>query len=683
MDILNQFQPGMIILRVLENNQFSLEHFNDGFASMLGYSRDELQTAFDNGMQLGELVYPADRNRVGRALAHVNEGVHEGKTFRMLNKQHQVIWVVRDCKAVEMEGQSLLYISYTNISKLMGEQLKLEQSDNMWLDITNNMPVGLLIFSQEDDKTTTIAANDSLVEFANYVGHMLDGEMREWSKEELMMLFNQSIYAFCLEDDAYLVREMLEGSKEQSVTNCRFRLRGSSDTNSIWIYSQCSSKQVRDNCRNYYVTFQNVTKEVGQEEELRANHDLLLDMSYHDSLTGVKNRNSYDRYIDFCKKNRQFNVGIVFADVNGLKNINDTMGHLQGDHMIQTFANILIETFSKDYVYRISGDEFVVVIPNIDKAEFQRRMKSVLVRVYDYDDIASVGYIWKESVSDIRRRASQAEQLMYVEKRRYYESKQSVGAKHRPKMLEELMLDLKQGRYAMYLQPKSNIEDARIVGAEALVRKIGADGTVIPPYEFVPLYEQEKLISLIDFFILEEACKFLERVTRRGNREFKISVNMSRVTMAENDYIYKIISICNQYTFSRSQLEFEITESTRTMDNMRLEKEIMELKQLGFGIALDDVGTEYSSIPMLTIDGIDTVKLDRSFIIQRNNPKVDRLISYVIEMSHDLGLYVIAEGVETDEDRMSLCEKQCDMYQGYLLSRPIPADEFKQKFLTD
>ena len=683
MDILNRFQSGMIILKAMENHHYSMMYFNDGFAAMLGYNREELQTAVDGGMDLVELVYPADRKRVARVFSCVTESGYEGKAFRMVRKNNSVIWVLGDYKRSELDGEDAICISYTNISQLIGEQIKLEESSNMWMDIANSVPVGMLIFSRDGDKTTTIAVNDSLVYFANHIGYLLDGVVREWTKEQLMMLFNQSVYTFCHEDDAYLIRDMLENSKEQAVTDCRFRLRGSNDANTVWIYSQCSSKMVNEDCRNYYVTFQNVTKEVLQEEELRENHEMLLDMSYHDALTGVKNRNYYDQYIAYCKKNPRNHVGIAFADVNGLKEINDTMGHLQGDHMITAFANILIEAFSREHVFRISGDEFVVVIPDIDKMEFQRRMNNVLIRVCDFDDIASVGYIWKESVSDIRRRVNQAEQLMYVEKQRYYEGKQTAGAKHRPKLLEELMADLKQGRYAMYLQPKSNIEDSNIVGAEALVRKMTPDGQVIPPYEFVPLFEQEKLISLIDYFILEEACKFLERLDRKGNHQFKISVNMSRITMAENDYIYKIISICNQYSFSRRQLEFEITESAQTMDNMRMEKDSMELKGLGFGVSLDDVGTEYSSFPMLTLDGIDTVKLDRSFIVKMKNPKVDKLISYIIEMSHGLGLNVIAEGVETDEDRQSLCEKRCDMYQGYLLSRPIPADEFREKYLTE
>lgn len=680
MDIINCFQSGMLILKEVGNHEYAPLYFNDSFASMLGYEREEMQSVLACDK---DIVYPADREYIARATDEVEKAGDGIETCRMLCKQGNVIWVLSKAKKTTYQGDNVLCISYTDITHLMGAQIKLEESSNMWMDIANSVPVGLLIFSMEGEDTTIIAVNDSLVSFSNYIGELLDGVSRNWEKEQLMMLFGQNIYAFCHHEDVYLVREMLQESHRIPTANCTFRLRGSDENKTIWVYSQCSSKQVSDTCRNYYVTFQDVTKEILQEQELRENHGKLLDISYHDALTGVRNRNSFDQYIAYCKEHRQSKVGVVFADVNGLKEVNDTMGHVYGDHMIIDFATMLKEAFSKENVFRVSGDEFVVIIPNIEKMEFQRRVNHLLNCIYDHDKIASLGYIWKDHVSDIKRRTSQAEQLMYVEKQRYYEERRNTQSKRRSKLLDELQEDMKQGRYVMYLQPKANIDGKNVVGAEALVRRIAADGTVVPPYEFVPVLEKEKLIPLVDFYILEEACKFLDRLSRKGNHTFKISVNMSRITMAENDYIFNIISICNKYDVRREQLEFEITESTQAIDNMRLEKEISELKKLGFGVSLDDVGTEYSSIPMLTMDGIDTVKLDRSFIVKMKNPKVEKLIGYMVEISHDLGLKVIAEGVETDEERENLQQKQCDMYQGYLLSKPIPAADFKERYLTE
>lgn len=678
--LMNQFQNGMVVLKVQEVNKYQLAFVNDAFADLLGYQKDVLQSKMEEDLLC--VLYPADYTKVINVFRRARQKDISDWTFRLLDCRQNVLWVLGHYKVGQIKGETYVFISVTNIQEYVTNQNQLGLSENMWTDIVNSIPIGLLIFSIDQEKTSVIAVNEPLVAFSNVIGEALDGNHRDWSAQELMLLFNQSIYCFCEDEDIPLVRRMLEESEMQSISDCTFRLRGSSEENPIWIYSSCCSKPTGDGRRNYYVSFQNDTEDETRKRELKENHEILLNLSYFDTLTGARSRNAYNQFIEECKKSKLSKVGIAFADVNGLKNINDTLGHLQGDHMIQSFAQLLIKRFGADNVFRISGDEFVVIVSDTDKNVFRQNMQQLLMQVKAYDDIASIGYIWKENVSDIKRRVSQAEQLMYLEKKKFYEEERSLFSKHRSKLLGELLYDLEMGRYEMFLQPKSNIKNQKVIGAEALARKRGPKGELIPPYEFIPQLEQEKLISFIDFFMLEEVCRFLEMLHEEGNTSFKISVNMSRVTMAENDYIQRIIEISDKYHFCRRQLEFEITESSQTMDNMRMEEDVLRLKELGFGISLDDVGTEYSSIPMLTLEGIDTVKLDRSFIVKMTNPKVDKLISYVIEMSHGIGLDVVAEGVETDGERKKLEQKKCDMYQGFLLSKPIPAAEFKEKFLS-
>ena len=155
------------------------------------------------------------------------------------------------------------------------------------------------------------------------------------------------------------------------------------------------------------------------------------------------------------------------------------------------------------------------------------------------------------------------------------------------------------------------------------------------------------------------------------------------MTLAEKNFAERVAEISSKYQFEHAYLEFEITESNETIDNMRMEEDVRSLKEMGFCVSLDDVGTEYSSFPMLTLEGLDTVKLDRSFILRMKQPKVNKLISYIIDMCHAIGLKVIAEGVETDQERLALMYKKCDMYQGYLLSKPIPAKEFYEKYIKE
>lgn len=672
--LIRKLQNGMLVLQLSEQRGPQIVYANEVFLDLIGYSLAELLTKTAD--TLSSIVYLPDLAVCRLALERADEEGYTGKAYRLITKSDEKCWVLAHHKRAVINDLTYIFITFTDIRELMGTQLELEADNNQWQDIVNSVPIGFVIFSVENAVVTTLSMNQTFVDFANEIGHAVDGVVRDWTRDQLSLIFNQNLYAFCMDEDSHLIDAMLTESETSEISQCRFRLRGSTDDHTLWVYSRCHSKPVSATRRTYYVTFQDVTAEANQEKELQNSHALLLSLSYHDPLTGVKNRHSYEAFMDYCKDHRQSNVGLAFADINGLKTINDSLGHIYGDRMIQDFATCLLREFSPDHVYRISGDEFVIIQPGISKQEFFHKIEHIQEMSREHDQLASIGYIWKENVSDIRRRADQAEQLMYVEKQKYYEVQQNATSKHRPKLLNELLYDLDNGHYVMFLQPKSMIGNSKIVGAEALVRKIDTDGRIVAPYEFVPQLEQLRLIPKIDYFILEEACRLLERLHHENCSKLKISVNMSRVTLAENDYIEQIRSICERYDFPHERLEFEITESNKTMDTNRLEEAVTVLRSFGFGVSLDDVGTEYSSFPMLTLEGIDTVKLDRSFVIQINNPKARTLVKHLVDMCHDLGLSVIAEGVETDEHRELLQSLDCDMYQGYLLSKPIPVEDF-------
>ncbi len=679
---MNQFQTGMMILHHVQDNIYETTFFNDALANMLGYEKEEMeQLVAESGLNI---VYQADRLTAYHAICDEREETTFDVTYRLLTKEQKALWVLAQYNVTEQEdGDTYIFVSLTNIQTYIEARNRVGMSESGWAEIVNSTPTGLLVFSIQDGKTSVLAVNDLMVDFSNAIGKELDGRKRNWNREELMLLFQQDLYLFCENKDKHLLAQMIEESKTQKIANCTFRMRGSVDVREIWIYCSCCSKQMEDGARTYYVSFQDVTREEIQKRELKSNHEILLNLSMYDPLTGVKSRNAYNEYIEECKNHRIFDVGMAFADINGLKNINDTMGHLQGDQLIASFAEILKEEFDREYIFRISGDEFVIIVPQIERDLFFEKIGHVSDIVHMRDDMASIGYIWKDNVSDIRRRANQAEQLMYLEKKRYYEESQTLVSKHRTKMLGTLLQDLEDGRYEMYLQPKSYIDNQCVVAAEALVRKRGPQGEIVAPYEFVPQLEEQKLISFIDFFMLEQTCEFLQYVQNHKELEFHVSVNMSRVTLAEKDFVEHVAEICSKYQFEPAYLEFEITESNETIDNMRMEEDVKYLKEMGFCVSLDDVGTEYSSFPMLTLEGLDTVKLDRSFILKMKHPKVNKLISYIIDMCHAMGLKVIAEGVETDQERLALMYKNCDMYQGYLLSKPIPAKEFYEKYIKE
>lgn len=677
-EALGQLNNGILLLCDSET-RYHCKYFNDYVADILGYTREEMEAViYDDPLAM---IYPLDREKVSISVRKAATDGFSKLMGRMVAKDGHGIWIIGHYCSVTLGSEKAVVVTFTNVDEIVGASIANKTMSDKLAAIVNSIPVGIAIFNIKDGKNNTLAINDNMVTFCESMGKKLDGNDRRWTKEGLILLLNQNIYVFSKDEDIKYIDKMLTESEHEFFTNCYFRLRGSTEGNEVFIYSTCHRKENEDGSANYYVTFQDFTDMFLQERKIRKQQNELMLLSYYDPLTKAKNRNAYNAFIEKCKTERLYNVGVAFADLNGLKKVNDTLGHNFGDKMFIRFINIIKKFFDLENVFRISGDEFVIINANISKSEFQERMRHVIDGLAADENVASIGYIWKENVSDIKRRASQAEAIMYVEKQKYYETERCIVSKHRPILLNTLLRDLENNRYVMYLQPKCGINGGKALGAEALVRKIDENGNIIPPYEFIPVLEHEKLIPKIDMFMLEEVCKLLQELKQNGNEEFKISVNMSRVTLVENDYIKNISDICSRYNFNRSQLEFEMTESNATMDSIRLEDYLKQIKELGIGVSLDDVGTDYSSLPLLILDGVDTVKLDRSLVIQLSNEKAKKLLMHVIDMCHDLGLSIIAEGVETDEVRQALAEMNCDMYQGYLMSKPVPALEFKERFL--
>lgn len=669
--------PSAVLINAF-NDEGKLEYAysNPFLAKSLGYEHEELQEILSK--EVFALIYGADRKKTMQAREKVLNGEVVNSITRQVRKDGSPVWILAHIRMIEIDGHAGMFFLFSRIQELIGLQDELTKKNATWNDIIESIPIGICVFREYKGIRTTLSINKNLVNVANSAGMQIDNKRREWTEAELGMVLNKDLYAFCENEDIPLLQKMFVECEDSPLATGVFRLHGSSLGNVVYIRVTCSVKHADDGSRTYYMTLQNVTKEENYRRELFKKQAQLYELSYYDSMTGIKNRNAYNDYVVYCKKNKIHDVGFAFCDLNGLKTVNDTIGHLYGDQMIKHFTGILKEYFYNDNIYRISGDEFIIISPDTDRFAFQNKMGELIDRMRSEDNLASIGFIWKKEVSDIPRRAQQAEQLMYVEKQRYYEASRNISSKHRPQILESLLQNFEDGCFVMYLQPKTSIDGSKVIGAEALARKIDARGNIIAPYEFVPQLEREKLIPKLDFYIMEQACKFLQEQHQRGNDDFAVSVNVSRVTIVENEFMETVRSIIKKYDFISSNLEIELTESNKTMDSIRLEEYIVELKKMNIKVSIDDMGTEYSTLALLTLDGINWVKLDRSLVTHLGQGKDRTLLKHIINMCHDLGLQVIAEGVETDDVRMQLMEMGCDAYQGYLTSKPIPVSEFKE-----
>lgn len=674
--------PSGILVNV-ENSNGKLEYAysNSFLANSLGYEHQEFADLLKNNCFAA--IYEPDREKTVRARSAVLSGKIVDSISRQNTKDGSFVWVLAHIRKINLDGKTGIFFIFSLVQDLIGIQNELSKKNEAWNDISQNVPIGFLVYKEEKGVRTTLSINRALVEFSNSIGSQLDSKRRSWNEAELAMILNQDIFAFCEEEDRHLVAEMLKNCETQPVSSCTFKLRGSNVGSPVFVYATCASKYNSEDSRTYYVTYQNVTDNERRRIELIKKQSQLYKMSCYDSMTGVRNRNSFNKYSESCKSKSLNKTGFVFCDINGLKKTNDSLGHYYGDKLIKQFASILREFFDNDNIYRLSGDEFVVVCPEIERKDFQLKIEYLNNRVEEEGNLASIGCIWKENVSNIQRRVTQAEQIMYIEKQNYYEHTQTINSKHRPQLLKSLLKDFEEGKFVMFLQPKTSIDGSRIIGAEALARKFDTDSSLIQPYSFVPQLEHEKLIPKLDFFMLEQTCRFLQEQHEAGNDSFSVSVNISRVTIAENDFIKTVTTIIDNYNFDRSNLEFELTESTKTLDSLKLEEYLQQLKKLGVKISIDDMGNDYSTLTLLTLEGFDWVKLDRSLIVQLDQEKARILVKHIINTCHDLNLKVIAEGVETDEVRNLLKEMNCDAYQGYLKSRPISVDDFRLKFISD
>lgn len=245
------------------------------------------------------------------------------------------------------------------------------------------------------------------------------------------------------------------------------------------------------------------------------------------------------------------------------------------------------------------------------------------------------------------------------------------------KILYKMNQDLLDGSLKLYLQPKYDLKSGEIIGAEALVRWIEDGQVIYNPDQFIPIFEKYCFIKELDLFMFEQVCKTLRELEEKLKENILISVNMSRITLRQENIVELLLKILNIYGLSPNKIEIEITESALCGEIEKVARNVQELKLVGFKLSVDDFGSGQSSLTSLNLFDIDIVKLDRAFLsnsLSRANMCI--MIKHIIQLMHDFDLKVVAEGVETKEDVELLRTYGCDIAQGYYFSKPVPKDMF-------
>lgn len=406
-------------------------------------------------------------------------------------------------------------------------------------------------------------------------------------------------------------------------------------------------------------------------------------LSYTDGLTELENRHKYMQMVNSFEQNPPDTLGIVFVDINGLKTANDTHGHQYGDYLIVHVADCLKRLF-RGNIYRIGGDEFVVLCPDADQKEFEEQVHRLRMLAKSDEELCiSIGVNWDGCNVDVSKQITHADELMYIDKQTYYGIQISEISNYHANLSKELIREISEGCFVVYLQPKIELKTGKITGAEALVRRRDVSGNLVPPARFIARYEAEGIIRHVDFFVLETVCKLLSSWRCETGIGIKIGVNLSRVTLMEHDIVEKLVNVCQRYQVDTKWIDIEVTESIGTMQQSELFHLIQELKGVGFSISLDDFGSEYSNLAILTSMDFNEIKLDKSLIDHLESNKRSRVVTeHAIKMCKDLNLdHSVAEGIETLEQRDLLEQYQCDIGQGYYFDRPLSIEHFTNKYI--
>ncbi|MBI4192304.1 MAG: EAL domain-containing protein [Betaproteobacteria bacterium] len=414
----------------------------------------------------------------------------------------------------------------------------------------------------------------------------------------------------------------------------------------------------------------------------------------HDPLTGLPNRVMFNaRLTQALAQAHRYDktAAVLFVDLDRFKVINDTLGHDAGDLLLKELALRLRDCLREgDTIGRQGGDEFVVLVEEVGDPQqvagvAQKILETVaqqfLLSGQDFHVTASIGIsIYPDDGNDVQALLKNADIAMYRAKEQGKNTFQFYSAQMNQHTFERLALEtslrraVERQEFLLHYQPKIDIRSGRITGVEALVRWQHPDLGMVSPAQFIALAEETGLIVPIGEWVLRTACTEARGWIKKGAPSISVAVNLSARQFAREDFAASITSVLRESGLDPRLLELEITESTVMHNADRTANVLRQLKELGVSVAIDDFGTGYSSLGYLKRFPIDSVKIDRSFILDIPRDKDDVAITCaVIAMAHSLRLKVIAEGVETDEQYRFLLDHDCDEMQGYHFSKPVDA----------
>jgi diguanylate cyclase (GGDEF)-like protein/PAS domain S-box-containing protein len=439
---------------------------------------------------------------------------------------------------------------------------------------------------------------------------------------------------------------------------------------------------------------ENVTERKHAEDELRRHAEMSEYQALHDALTGLPNRTLfYDRVEQtlLTAEREGGRIAMLLLDLDRFKEVNDTLGHAAGDHVLREVAQRLESCLrASDTVARLGGDEFGILLPKQNEPSeiipLLEKLQAEIEKPIEIDGLplgieGSIGIaFYPDNAVEVEELMKHTDVAMYTAKEEnhaysFYERSTDTHDPVQLTLVGELRRAIDQHELVLYYQPKASFSEGTVDSVEALVRWMHPERGLLMPDEFIPNAQETGLMKPLTLYVLDEAMQ-QARKWRESGIELVVSVNVGRRNMLDLNFPDDLAAVLKTHDADPSWLELEVTESTMLDDPFRAKLVFERLDAMGVRISIDDYGTGYSSLAYLRDLPVSEIKIDRSFVLNMTTHTDDEMIvRSTIDLGRNLGLRVVAEGVETKEAWDRLAELGCDVAQGYLLTRPVPPEE--------
>jgi len=664
-----------MVYRCRDDQDWTMEFISEGCRRLTGYDAGDL--LLNNRLSYESITHPDDRRRVREEIhAGLTSGQRFDTEYRIIHADGSIRWVWERGAGIYGARGDLLAIEglIQDISERKHSTQALHEAEQRYYDLFENALEG--IFRTTPDGRY-LDANPALARIYGFESPAeLMGQLRD---------IRNQLYVDPLRRDEFIRLIDAEGVVAGFESEV-YRKNGEI----IWI-----SENARVISRTgVLVCYEGTVEDITERKLYQAR---IEQQASYDTLTGLANRSLlHDRLQQAILAAASYGtrLAVVFVDLDRFKFINDSLGHHVGDELLRAMAERLKGSVREsDTVARLGGDEFVLLINGYGDPEsvavvLERMLLDIsqpwTIAQGDFNTTCSIGVaLYPDDGDTAETLLKHADSAMYRAKEKGRNNFQFFTAELNALITERLELEnklrraLERQQFTLHYQPRVDLQTRRIVGAEALIRWQVSELEIVPPSRFIPVAEEIGLIAPIGKWVLRTACEQNKAWQDAGFAPFVISVNVSARQFRQENFVQIVADVLAETGLEARYLEIELTESAVMHDAEQFIAMLGELNDLGVQISLDDFGTGYSSLSYLKRLPVDRLKVDRSFV-QDIATDVDdaTIVRTIIALGHNLGLKVVAEGVETEQQLEFLRSNHCDELQGYYFATPLPVGDF-------